>query len=225
MPAHRLGPIMACALLAVILQLSSVDTARCLVNERSRFYDAHVPLSVLDFEVIRLEELWNRLFGNDPDPSAYDSDPLLARAGIWIQIIYNDLADVLEVSALVTDCQGFARMSVVEREQLLVDIVDTLPIWYGPSLFIVEGKCSTETFLRTEFFRVSLAIDVPPLDGTGLLTYTVPLPWFDGRDMKGQAGYADGRFVYSNSSYLQVSLTEDGWKPASGGMKYVVREE
>ena len=211
--------------LFVVLYLAVADTSLARLDQDSRFVDAHDPLSELEYNLFQLEERWNRVFGHEPDLTTYEGYPLLARAGIWISIIHNHHSDVLEVGALVTDVEGFAQMSKSEREQLLLDIVSTLPMWYGPALFIVDGEYSTETLLRAEFFRVSLMLGAETPDGGASLTKSVPLPWRLGADMDGQAGYADGRFVYSNDSYLYASLTEDGWRRGAGQSGYSTRHE
>jgi len=212
--------------LVVVLQLC-VTEARGEIYGHSRFGDAREPLSQLDYKLITLEERWNEAFAEDPDPDAYDHDDysLIARAGIWLQVRYNDLADVIEISALVSDRPGFAAMSEAERQQLLVDIVNALPRWYGSMVIIKGGTSSYEPVPSARYFRVSLGVGSPAPGTERHFADTVPLPWFDGREMSGQAGYAEGRFAYSTGSYLLVSLSSSGWRPAPGEAEYLVREQ
>jgi hypothetical protein len=226
MRGRGLRAIAVSSTLVVILQLC-ITEARCEIYGHSRFRDAREPLSQLDYKLLTLEERWNDAFAEDPDPDAYDHDDyaLIARAGIRLLILYNDLADVIEISALVSDWPGFAAMSEAERQQLLVDIVNALPRWYGSMVIIKEGRSTYEPVPSARHFRVALDVGLPAPGTERHFADTVPLPWRDGSEMSGQAGYAEGRFAYSTGSYLLVSLSSSGWRPAPGEAEYLVREQ
>ena len=209
----------------LLLLAATVYPSSAGVHESSKFLDARLPMSRLDYRLTRLQDRWNDRFVDYPHAKTAERYPLIAEAATEIYLSHDGHSDAIDVVCHVRDSSGFASFAAEEREQFLVDIVQAIPEWLG-AVAVADGDAfAHEPILDRRTFRVSLLIGTKAQQRFDSLTSRLPLSGRLGVDLAGQAGYADGRYAYSTDSYLNVSYDGTSWSRGSGDGKFVVRED
>jgi hypothetical protein len=186
------------------------------VNKDSIFLEAHDPASELDLKLAELQTRWLLLYVISSDDKIRKRNPLITRVGATLELSYSRSDDRIIATAHMTNTDGFLSLSEKERKRLVINLLEN--IW--SSLLTDVNEKSTPLKKDHIILRVKLR-GLVKNDKNEDIFLLLP---FGSALAGGQAGYKDGQFVYSESYFLKLTISE-GRAKSGDGTKFVIEKE
>lgn len=188
------------------------------VNKDSVFLQARQAASELDIKLKEIQTMWLLAYVLSPTPETLKQHPLITRAGVRVELRYSRLDDRISAFAFINNIDGFLSLSERERKQLVVDLLGNLWTQLFTSVTIDNKKFGRSLDKRHIILNVIIT-NVKETDKKESISLDLPAGFG-----VGQAGYKNGQFVYSESYFLKLNVS-DGRAKSGDGTKFVIEKE
>ncbi len=166
-------------------------SARPVTNPLSKFSQAREPASELDLTLFNVAQQWRYSILKHSDYFAATA-PLVVKARIFIHCSYNPLTDKISVTGFISNEEDFFHFTLFDRKELLKQTLYLLLDFLKPRINYVNSK----KHLDINDLKLELVLNSSPPIARGILKdYDLP---------NGQAGFINGRFIFSEEYYLTI---------------------
>ncbi len=180
-----------CFLLIVSFTLFFPGISKSTTNLSSRFSQARQSASQLDLILLTVEQQWRYSIVKHSDYFAATA-PLVVKTRIFIHCSYNSEKDKITVTAFISNEEDFFHLSLFDRKELLKQTLNLLLDFLSPKIKYVNSS----KHLQPDDLILELVLNNSPPVTRGILkNYDLP---------NGQAGYVDGKFIFSEEFYLTI---------------------
>lgn len=199
--SYALWRIAVTTLLLFATLLVTSSRAPCQVDGDSAFVDARYAASALDLRLYAIEQSWNQQIAMVPQSEAEHAQSLLIRAGLAMNLIHLG-NDMIAAHGTILNHDGFLKLSASERKALLRDTLDVIVARLGAQVRLAESPSSQAA--KAAFIRrhVNLTVAFSQIRENARgesIVLAIPQDIGDG-----QAGYANGTFVFSDPYYVHL---------------------
>jgi small nuclear ribonucleoprotein (snRNP)-like protein len=191
------------------------------VDKDSIFEEARNPASELDLKLSEIKIKWWISFIISPTPVIKKENPLISKARVAIDLNYFG-EDRIKVTGWILDANGFISLTTKERKQLLKNIIERIKSYFFREVTIVVKKTGllTGRSLKNRDIILNIIInEVTENDKNESIRLLLPF-----EIGVGQAGYKDGRYVYSEDYFLRLTVTK-GRAKAGDESKFILEKE
>ncbi len=184
--------------LLIFFALTFPCTGKAATNSSSRFLQARQPASQLDLDLLGIEQQWRYSIIRNSDYFNAIA-PLVVRLRVFVHCYYNPELDKIMVTGFISNDEDFFHLTLLDRKELLKQ---TLNLFLG----FLSSKVSyakTGKPVDIKDLKLELVLNNSPPSTRGTLK-DCGLP-------NGQAGFVDGKLVFSEELYLTIR-SEKAWK-------------
>lgn len=208
-------------IITFILFLFVLPNTKADVDKESIFNQARYPASELDLQLSQIEESLWQIYVNSPDEKTKKDHPLITQAGIGIRLnYYGD--DRISATGWVTKLDGFLKLSVDERKQLVLNTLELIKSYLLAAVTLVDKNTGHISGKVIENHHIKLRVIIKDLRlNDKKENIRLILPSEIGH---GQAGYKDGQFIFSEAYFLNLKVF-DGVAASGNPNKYVIEHE
>jgi len=203
------------------LLLASSLATNAAVDEESIFWPARHPASELDLLLSKIStKLWQH-YVTAPDEKTREKHPLITQTGVGISLRHSAYRDRIDATAWVSNLDGFLKLSPAQRKQLVLNTLELVKS-HLLLLQIVDKNTGRLTGRPLENRHIELSVIISDIhDNDKNESIRLLLPSESG---VGQAGYENGRFVFSETYFLNLKV-HDGVAVSGDPNKFIIEHE
>jgi len=190
------------------------------VDENSIFSSARNPASELDMRLLDIQNSWQSYYVIAPDKKVEKEHPLIVQAGLSIRLYYKG-DDLIAANAYITKLEGFLKLSSSQRKSLVSNTLNHLASFlYAEILVNKDTGLYSKDKIKNSNIVLSVRISGITRDDKNNI-----VPAFPPLDIGyGQAGYKDGKFIYSEDYFLKLKV-KNGVAVSGNLDKYIIESE
>jgi hypothetical protein len=176
------------------------------LDEDSIFSEARKNASMLDVQLAIIQRSWWTNYVISPNNEVKTRFPFITRVGMGIELEYSN-GDYIIAKGLITNVKEFLKLTEDQKKLLTKNTLNVLRGHLLSSGKLVDKKSGVDSgkFIENKHIKLIIMLDGIVKNNQNdsiqlLLPYSMGV---------GQAGYANGQFVYSNPYYLKLRVINE----------------
>lgn len=176
------------------------------VDTESVFREARIPASMLDVQLAIIQRTWWTTYVLNPDKAIKTKFPIITGVGMGIELEYAN-NDFIIARGIITRLNEFLKLTEDQKKLLIKNTLRNLRGHLTTAGTIVNKTSGMENGKLIENSHIKFSVIIEGLSENSKNESTgMALPHGAGI---GQAGYANGYFVYSRPYYLKLRVIND----------------
>lgn len=166
---------------------------------------------MLDLQLAIIQRTWWATYVLNPDKAVKTKYPIITVVGMGIELEYNN--DIIIARGIITRLNEFLQLTEDQKKLLVKNTLRNLKghLLIAGTIFDKNSKRETGELIENKHIRLSIAIEgiTETINGEPI---HMALPNDAGI---GQAGYANGYFVFSRPYYLNLKVINNKAVPGN----------
>lgn len=193
---QKRGNILFFLVVFFLLLFSNGNSTHATVNSASQFLPATRPASQLDLILLSLEQQWRDSVFRDNDYFKTTA-PLVMQTKTYVHCVYDSTLDKIIMHGFITAEDEFFKLTVFQRKELLKQCLHL-----GLDFLKAQTpKINSKQSFDVNDIKFELTLNSSPPRSRGLLKN-----W---GITQGQAGYLNGKMIFSEQAYLTIKKAND----------------
>jgi hypothetical protein len=182
------------------------------VDADSVFREARITASMLDVQLAIIQRTWWTTYVLSPDNAVKTKFPIITSVGMGMELEYLN-NDIIIARGIITRLNEFQKLTEDQKKLLVKNTLKNLRGHLLTAGTIVDKDSGLENGKLLENRHIKLSVTIEGVtENSDNESIRMALPYDVGI---GQAGFADGYFVYSRPYYLDLRVINNKAVPGN----------